>query len=81
MSVQLTKHETITADVPLSIGWYGIPGGPSYRSTPVHVHARGHGPICGAKLSSKMQYQWCSHGVQREYIECGNCLRRVERAA
>lgn len=54
-------------------GWYGIPGGPSYRSTKTHVLQHGE-PICGVKVSDDHEFQWCCHGIG-SFLECGNCKR------
>lgn len=58
----------------VSTGWFGVPGGPESRSTPVHV-VKGRIPICGAKVGDDQEYQWCAMGVFRGYVECKNCIR------
>lgn len=61
----------------LSVGWYGVPGAHGRHSTKVHVHERGRGPICGARLRADQEYQWCSWSAV-EYVECGTCKRMIE---
>ena len=59
---------------PWFTGWYGIPGGPESRSSKVHVVYHGK-PICGTRPGSNMEFQWCSVGIQLDYIECQHCKR------
>ena len=56
----------------VSTGWFGIPGGPEYASTKVHIVVDGK-PACGARLSPAQRYQWCSHGIHLGYVECRRC--------
>lgn len=56
---------------PRSTGWFGIPDGKS-RGTQVHV-VEGGGPICGVYISERAEYQWCTHGVKWDWIECDRC--------
>ncbi len=55
-----------------STGWWGIPGGPSCRSTKVHIEEGGK-PACGSRLGPKMVYQWCAWGMKWDYLECEHC--------
>lgn len=70
-----------------STGWFGIPGGPASKSTKVHIIKRrdtskpgSRGKIiCGSKVSSKHEYQWCTpgYGFDDEYLklECQKCYK------
>lgn len=42
-------------------GWYGIPGAQGRYSTKVHLVFQGK-PVCGSKLSSRQEFQWCARG-------------------
>ena len=57
-------------------GYFGSP----VRVSKVHlVSAEFHAPVCGAALAGDMQYQWCSMGINLDYIECENCLRTARK--
>lgn len=69
---QLTRGKYTT-------GWYGIPGGPWWRSTLVHAKLVGQRhPVCGSRVSEQQAWQWCAHGIVEEYIDCGKCKRSIE---
>ena len=36
-------------------------------------------PLCGCKIGKDMSYQWASSTIWREYIECQNCLKILEK--
>lgn len=60
----------------ISTGWFGIPGGrPGGK---VHVALDGK-PRCGTRVSPRAEYQWCSGGVNWEYLECKRCKSQVRR--
>lgn len=61
----------------LSVGWYGFRDDERSRSTLVHVHVAGEGPLCGARLSPRMEFQWCSN-TNTQYVECMRCLRSLD---
>lgn len=62
-----------------TVGYYGrIDAKRRERTTKVHVHRKGHGPICGTTLHPDMRYQWCSH-TTLSYIECQRCLAMVHK--
>lgn len=41
-------------------------------STKVHLAENGKA-LCGVRSSGF--WQWCSHGIRYEYLECKNCKR------
>ncbi len=47
------------------------------HSTKVHVVYAGRA-VCGVRVGKDMQYQFCSSGVNTDYLECELCQRRVE---
>ena len=55
-----------------SIGWFGIPGGPEWRSTKTHVVVDGK-TLCGSRLGKNMEFQWCSHIDGLVAVECERC--------
>jgi hypothetical protein len=62
----------------MSTGYFGIPG--SYRAgdqTKVHfvweTDMLRRRPICGARMRPTFEFQWCSAGFNRRYVECGRC--------
>lgn len=54
-------------------GWFGIPGANGRWSTKVHLVDAAQKPVCGARLNSKQQFQWCSVGIHESYVECEKC--------
>ena len=61
-------------------GWYGIPGGG--RFTKIHVVSRDKkGPICGARIGPKMEFQWCAWHAMWGFIECEHCKRIILQRA
>jgi hypothetical protein len=61
----------------MALGWYGIPGANGRGSTKTHLVNRfgqnERQPICGAKLSPKQRFQWCT-GCPTDYVpECKKC--------
>jgi hypothetical protein len=68
-------------NLPISTGYWGIPGSKVQRdSTKVHL-VKGGKPVCGAKLRPNQRYQWCAYGILWEYIECKRCKRIAEDLA
>jgi hypothetical protein len=55
------------------IGWFGIPGGPEWRSTKTHIVIQGK-LVCGVQLSKKQEFQWCSD-IGVIIPECRSCRR------
>jgi hypothetical protein len=60
------------------IGWFGIPGGPSYRSTKTHVVMASGKTLCGSKMGKGMEFQWCSY-VGGCIPECELCRKALKR--
>lgn len=60
------------------IGWYGIPGAPSYRSTLTHAD-NGEGPICGTRLGKKMKFNWCCQDNSFYDPECKTCKKILKK--
>ena len=62
-------------------GWYGEPG--VVWSSKVHIAQNGK-PVCGAQLRKGALFQWCSRGINIDYVECKHCIawnrRRIESA-
>ena len=56
-----------------STGWFGIPGGNGRGSTKVHCVDDQSKPVCGARLSPKQRFQFCSAGVYISIVECDKC--------
>ena len=48
----------------------------SCRRTKVHVVSHNK-PICGIKIGARMKFQWCSHGINFEYLTCKRCERAL----
>ncbi len=61
-----------------SIGWFGIPG-VNRAGTKTHLVTKG-GPVCGARISAKAEYQWCGP-VSNLIPECRHCQRIMHRDA
>lgn len=60
-----------------STGYYGVPGSHRERDvTKVHFVLQSR-PICGARIRSNMQYQWCADGFEDRYVECRHCKRNL----
>jgi hypothetical protein len=55
------------------IGWFGIPGGPEWRSTKTHIVIQGK-PVCGTRLGEEQEFQWCSY-IGAIAPECRSCQR------
>jgi hypothetical protein len=60
------------------IGWYGIPGGPEWRSTKTHAVVEGK-PLCGSKLGENMEFQWCSTIEGNHLPECKRCEKVLRK--
>lgn len=61
----------------VEVGWFGIPGGPSWRSTKTHAVVDGK-PMCGSRLGKDMEFQWCSHHGNI-VPECETCKRLIAK--
>ena len=46
--------------------------------TKVHVLHDGK-PICGSVIGKKMSFQWCSHDIKFDYIECERCKTKARK--
>lgn len=56
-----------------STGWWGRPGDMTGNcATKTHVVEDGK-PICGSRIANDREFQWCSHGIRWDYIECERC--------
>lgn len=54
----------------MDTGYYGTP-----KTGRGKVHLRHDGkPVCGAKVSKKALFHFCSHGVNLPYLECKRCI-------
>lgn len=58
------------AQAPYQTGYFGVPGGYGGK---VHVVQNGK-PVCGTPLPRKSEFQWCAHGIERQYVECERCM-------
>lgn len=59
-----------------STGWFGVPGRRMGSTVSTKVHfVENHRPICGARIHPLALYQWCSRGMNWDYLECRNCKR------
>lgn len=58
------------------IGWFGIPGGPEWRSTKTHAMVNGK-PLCGSRLGENMEFQWCSTIEGNHLPECKRCEKAL----
>ena len=61
----------------IETGWFGIPGGPEWRSTKVHICMRRR-PVCGTRMGPNQQFQFCATGMYMPYVECKRCQKRFE---
>jgi hypothetical protein len=81
--MQLTRAEALNmrAHRLISVGYYG--GHDEHgrqRTTLVHAHITGTGPLCGARIASYMRYHWCSWTARSSsqlYLECKRCQAAV----
>lgn len=59
-----------------STGYFGrpspVPGGTGI-STNVHYVGADGKPVCGYKPHKTMEFQWCSDGLNFQYLECKGC--------
>jgi hypothetical protein len=55
----------------METGYFGIPG--KYGGK-VHL-VENDKPVCGAQMGKLQEFQWCAHGVQSDYLECGHCIK------
>lgn len=63
----------------LATGYFGIPGSSKGNFT-VHVVNEGK-PICGWKPSPEHEFQWCSHGITYNYVDCETCKKKCRDLA
>ncbi len=61
----------------VTTGWFGQPN--RGRSTQVHVKTKSGVCLCGYKPHKSFEYQWCSHGITLEYVECSKCRKKAEK--
>ena len=47
------------------------------RFTKVHIVTSGK-PLCGVRIGTDKQFQFCANGVYRRYVECARCRRKIE---
>jgi len=62
----------------MATGWFGIPGGPSHKSTKVHYvwdWGSKPEPVCKARIDPRMIFQYCAAGFEARYVECAHCRR------
>jgi hypothetical protein len=58
------------------VGYFGIPGGYGGQTHAV----RGTKPICGQRMDTRAEYQWCSNCYDVMLPECQKCRGAIMRA-
>lgn len=53
----------------IATGYFGVPGKLGGK---VHI-AVDSKPLCGSAMPKESVFQWCAHGVKRQYVECERC--------
>ena len=66
------------SNMSIGVGWFGIPGGPDYKSTKTHVVVSPGKLLCGSRLGKNMEFQWCS-GVDGYVPKCEHCKKILEK--
>lgn len=61
----------------LSTGWWGFPGRDN-GSSKVHAVVDGKA-LCGKTPHPKSEFQWCCHGINREFIDCQACKAVIDK--
>lgn len=64
--------------VPITIGWFGIPGGREGGLT--HLVNCLRIPVCGTRIHPKSEYQWC-YPDWKGVVECERCKKIQLRLA
>lgn len=44
--------------------------------TQVHI-VKDNKPVCGASIGADKKFQFCAHGVIKNYLECEHCKKIV----
>ena len=69
----MSKEIIVKVDMKFAgTGYFGNPK--TGRSTKVHLVIQNK-PICGAKVSEGMEYQWCAQNAFYEYLSCDKCKK------
>jgi hypothetical protein len=61
----------------MKTGYFATLRRPFTRSK-VHVVFIDNKPICGSTLAKDSTFQWCAMTVQKKYVECKSCLKRLK---
>ena len=50
-----------------------------FTRTKVHVVDCNNKPICGSVLAEDSTFQWCAMTIQKEYVDCKSCLKKLKK--